>query len=275
MTDLRHGQSTGAVNSLARPAPGSDVEEIHFADRHDAGRRLATLVAGLHLQEPLVVGIPRGGVPVAAEVARVIRAPLDIVVVRKIGAPQNPEYALGALAEGDVSVIDHKTVQLLGLGAIELEEVVGRARQELSERTRRYRAGHPPAPLAGRTVVLVDDGLATGRSAQAAVRSLRRRGAARVILAVPVAAPESVQTLGDMVDEVVCVEMPESLWAIGFWYEDFRPTSDEEVATLLAEHATASMPAPAGVQRPTAVELSGIESIEGPAPVEDSSVPPD
>ncbi len=272
MTDRRR---TGAVNSLTSGALDLPASGVRFADRHDAGRRLASLVADLHLDEPLVVGIPRGGVPVAAEVALALKAPLDIVVVRKVGAPLNPEYALGALAEGDVSVVDQETARLLGLSPTELQNVVGHARQELSERMRRYRADNPPAPLAGRTVVLVDDGLATGRTAQAAARSLRRRGAARVILAVPVAAPESLRSMRHLVDDVVCVEMPEELWAIGLWYEDFRPTSDQEVADLLAERTAARAPAPRGPQHPTAIQPPSAELIEGPAPAEDSSVPPD
>jgi putative phosphoribosyl transferase len=226
---------TGAINSLFDEANADPLDEARFADRHDAGRRLAPLVAGLRLDEPVIVGIPRGGVPVAAEVARALAAPLDIVVVRKIGAPQNPEFALGALAEGDVSVIDEQTVSLLELSPAEVEAVVRRARLELSDRIRRYRAGEAAVPLHGRTAVLVDDGLATGRSAQAAVGSLRKRGAARVVLAVPVAAPESLAALRSMVDGAVCVRTPDDLGAIGFWYEEFGPTAEHEVLALLAE----------------------------------------
>ena len=229
----------GAVNSIVEPWAGSGNRDVCFADRHDAGRRLAALLGDFRRENPVVVGIPRGGIPVAAEVARALEAPLDVAVVRKIGAPGNREYAIGALAEGDVSVIGDEAIRALGLGAAELDEVVGRAQRELAQRLARYQGKGPRLAVAGRTVLLVDDGLATGRSAQAAARSLRERGATRIILAVPVAAPESVRNLRKWVDDVVCVEMPEHLWAIGLWYDDFRPTSDEEVAALLAEHAGA------------------------------------
>jgi len=194
-------------------------------------------------EQPVVVGIPRGGVPVAAEVARALGAPLDVAVVRKIGAPLNPEFAIGALAEGGVHVLSERAVRALGLSDVGLRALIAHVEHELAERLRRYRGARgaggrgarAPAELSGRTVILVDDGLATGRSAQAAVRSLRRRGAARVILAVPVASPEAVATLRGEADEVVCVEMPADLWAVGYWYEDFSPTADQEVAALLAE----------------------------------------
>ena len=227
---------TGAVTSLEDPpvlVPGA----VRFQDRHDAGRRLAALLEPFRGERPVVVGIPRGGVPVAAEVARALGAPLDVVVVRKIGAPQNPEFAIGALAEGGVHVLSDQT----RAGARPL-----RSRAAGSHRTGRGRAGRaaPPLPrrarahptLSGRTVILVDDGLATGHSALAAVQSLRSRGATRVILAVPVAAPESARELRRHVDEMVCVEEPAELWAVGYWYEDFRPTTDEEVAALLARY---------------------------------------
>ncbi len=212
---------------------------MRFADRRDAGRRLAALLTDLRCENPVVVGIPRGGMPVAAEVARALEAPLDLVVVRKVGAPDNPEYAIGALAEDEISVIDDEVVRGLRLDAAALDAVVRRAQRELAERLARYRAMCPRLAVAGRTVLLVDDGLATGRSAQAAARSLRERGAARVILAVPVAAPQSASALRDWVDDVVCVAMPADLWAVGLWYQDFSPTSEEEVAALLAEHAGA------------------------------------
>jgi putative phosphoribosyl transferase len=180
-----------------------------------------------------VVGIPRGGVPVAAEVARALDAPLDVAVVRKIGAPQNPEYAIGALAEGGVHVLSEDAVRALGLTAKECESLIAQVQEELEQRVRRYRGARAPIDLTGRTAILVDDGLATGRSALAAVRSLRKRGATRVILAVPVAARQSAQSLSDETDEVVCAEMPADLWAVGYWYRDFSPTTDAEVAALL------------------------------------------
>ncbi|MBI5105466.1 MAG: dienelactone hydrolase family protein [Solirubrobacterales bacterium] len=198
---------------------------------------MARLLERFRAQDPVVVGIPRGGVPVAAEVARALGAPLDVALVRKIGAPGHREYALGAVAEGGVLVVADEAVRGIGLGSAGVGELVAATRAELDERLHRYRGDRPPAPIAGRTVLLVDDGLATGRSARAAALSLRRRGAGRIVLAVPVAAPSSVAALGDCVDEVVCVEQPPDLWAVGLWYDDFRPTWDDEVAALLARHA--------------------------------------
>jgi putative phosphoribosyl transferase len=227
---------SGAVNSLLKPPFGRSYDELHFADRHDAGRRLAALLERFRDEHPIVVGIPRGGVPVAAEVARALSAPLDVVVVRKVGAPENPEFAIGALAEGGASVVDEDTVGALGIGAEELRAILARAHDELDARIKRYRDERAPLALEGRTVLLVDDGLATGHSAHAAAESVHQRGGARVILAVPVAAPLSMRDLLDYVDDVVTVEAPADMWAIGFWYEDFRPTSDEEVAKLLQEH---------------------------------------
>jgi predicted phosphoribosyltransferase/dienelactone hydrolase len=224
---------------MTRPLGVGD-DPVRFADRRDAGRRLAALLGDFSREDPIVAGVPRGGIPVAAEVARALGAPLDVVVVRKIGAPANPEYAIGAVAEGGVSVISREVVRALGLSAAELEAVVGRAQDELTERLARYSSIHRRVAVAGRTVLLVDDGLATGRSAQAAARSLRERGAARVVLAVPVAAPQSAHEARSWADELVSVEMPGDLWAIGVWYEDFSPTSDEEVAALLGGNAGAA-----------------------------------
>ena len=235
MSDQAYSRPTGAVTSIEDP-PVFVPSAVRFQDRHDAGRQLAALLGHLREERPLVVGIPRGGVPVAAEVASALGAPLDVTVVRKIGAPQNPEFAIGALAEGGVHVLSERVVRAVGLSDSELETLIARVDRELGERLRRYRGAREPVELTGRTVILVDDGLATGSSALAAVWSLRKRGAARVILAVPVAAPESLAALRAEADEVVCVEAPADLWAVGYWYEDFSPTSDEEVAALLAEH---------------------------------------
>ncbi|MFI5005579.1 MAG: phosphoribosyltransferase [Solirubrobacterales bacterium] len=234
MSDQSSERPTGPVTSLEDP-PVFVPRAVRFQDRHDAGRQLAALLEPFRGERPVVVGIPRGGVPVAAEIARALGAPLDVAVVRKIGAPRNPEYAIGALAEGSVHVLSEEAVRALGLSDAELHELLARVERELGERLRRYRGTREPVELTGRTAILVDDGLATGRSALAAVRSLRRRGAARVILAVPVAAPASVEALREQIDEIVCVELPPDLWAVGYWYEDFDPTSDEEVAALLHE----------------------------------------
>jgi putative phosphoribosyl transferase len=236
---------TGAVACLDDP-PLLAPSGAGFKDRQDAGRRLAARLERFRDEQPVIIGIPRGGVPVAAEVARALGAPLDIVVVRKIGAPQNPEYAIGALAEGGVQVLSDEIVRAIGISDADTQALVARVASELSERIRRYRGSRAPAELRGRTVILVDDGLATGRSARAALRSLHARGAARVILAVPVAAPASVEALREEADEIVCVEVPEDLWAVGLWYEDFRPTTDEEVAALLEEGVQRLARQPAG-----------------------------
>jgi predicted phosphoribosyltransferase len=220
----------------ARPRRG---RRPRFRDRRDAGRRLAELLEPYRRERPLVLALPRGGVPVAAEVARALGAPLDVVVVRKIGAPQNSEYAIGAVAEGGVHVLGQRVGRAADLSASELEALIARAERELEERLRRYRGAREPADPRGRTVIVVDDGLATGRSALAAVRSVRERGAGRVILAAPVASREAAQLLSEAADEVVCAEIPPELWAVGLWYQDFRPTTDEEVASLLAENARA------------------------------------
>jgi putative phosphoribosyl transferase len=246
-------------------------EGIVFRDRRDAGRRLSERLEPYRAEHPVVVGIPRGGVPVAAEVARALGAPLDVAVVRKIGAPQNPEFAMGALAEGGVHVLSAKVVRAAGLSDAKLRALIDEVEGELAARVARYRGSRDPVDIAGRTVILVDDGLATGRSALAAAISLRRRGAARVILAVPVAAPASVEALRAEADEVVCVEMPADLWAVGLWYEDFSPTADEEVASLLAEAAASQVPAGDPVVRqveiaiPSGVSLHGELSVPQPA----------
>ena len=248
---------TGAVTSLADPAVLAPSEG-RFSDRHDAGRRLAALLERFREERPVIVGMPRGGVPVAAEVSRALDAPLDVAVVRKIGAPQNPEFALGAVAEGGVHVLSTKTTHALGLSDAAVRSLIVQAERELAEKTRRYRGARPPADLTGRTVILVDDGLATGRSAHAALLSLRKRGAARLILAVPVGAPQSVGALREVADEILCIELPEDLWAVGAWYEDFRPTTDEEVSALLADAAHRGSEEPPGaapISREVTVDL--------------------
>ncbi len=218
-----------------RPTWDSSLCTTGFKDRHEAGSRLATLLEPFRGEQPVVIGIPRGGVPVAAEVARALGAPLDIAIVRKIGAPQNPEYAIGALAEGGAHVLSEGAVYALKLSQTDLQALIARTDRELRERLKRYRGSRGPVELAGRTAILVDDGLATGSSARAALGSLRHRGAKRVILAVPVAARASAGALRNHADEVVCAEMPDDLLAVGCWYEDFGPTTDEEVTMLLRE----------------------------------------
>ena len=231
---------TGAVNSARHERFVVPDDGVLFVDRHDAGRRLAAELERFRGQSPVVVAIPRGGVPVAAEVAGALGAPLDVIMVRKVGAPWQPEYAIGAVAEGGVQILAERELSMLGIGPSELDALVAKAEHELAERSARYRGKRPPLEVKGRTVLLVDDGLATGRTAQAAARALRERGAARIVLAVPVAAAQSVLEIAGSVDEVVAVQAPSDLLAIGFWYQDFRPTADEEVTTLLARSTSMS-----------------------------------
>ena len=201
-----------------------------------------------------MIGLPRGGVPVAFEVARALAAPLDVLVVRKIGAPGNPELGIGAVAEGGVRFLNEESLRLLQVSPEELSHTVARAERELQERSQRYRGVRAPLDVSGRTVILVDDGLATGGTARAAARCLRERGPGRLVLAVPVGAPESIRALKGEFDEIVSLLVPELMWAIGYWYENFGPTSDEEVATLLAQAERA--PAAPGEAAPTAAALA-------------------
>jgi putative phosphoribosyl transferase len=182
----------------------------------------------------VVLGLPRGGVPVAYEIAAALKAPLDVLVARKIGAPDNPELGIGAVAEGGMRVLSEEAIRSLLIGVQELEHASARAAREVAESVRRYRAGRQPVPLRGRTAVVVDDGLATGGTARAALRAVRAGGALHVVLAVPVGAPDAVRALAWEADAVVCLLEPQPLWAIGLWYEDFAQVSDEEVDELLS-----------------------------------------
>jgi putative phosphoribosyl transferase len=206
---------------------------VSFRDRLDAGRQLAPLVAALGLRRPVVLGMARGGVPVAAEVARALGAPLDVLVVRKLGHPDQPELALGAIAEGGVRVVNAQLVDQLGISPEELDVVAAREGAELERRLAAYRGGRPAVDVAGGDVVVVDDGLATGATARAAVSTVKHRGAARVVLAVPVAPPSALRALQEDVDDVVCVETSDRFFGISQWYEDFRQVGDEEVRDVL------------------------------------------
>jgi len=211
-----------------------DTTTHRFTDRRAAGRALAERLRPLASQDPIVLALPRGGVPVAYEVARALGAPLDVLMVRKIGAPGNPEFGIGAVAEGNVRVLDREAVRQMLMSVEELEGAIARARTELKARVERYRGGRPPLDVRGRTAIVVDDGLATGGTARAALRAVRARGPRRLVLAVPVGAPETVRSLRREADDVVCVLEPEEMWAVGLWYEHFEPTTDAEVAQLLA-----------------------------------------
>lgn len=205
-----------------------------FRDRRDAGRRLAGRLVHYRALDPVVVGMPRGGVPVAAEVADRLGAPLEIIVVRKIGCPWQPELGIGAIAEGDVRVLNEALVEEIGLRPDEVEDATAPEREELARRVRRYRGGRAAIPVDGRLVILVDDGLATGYTARAAIEALRRRGVRHVVLAVPVAPEDSVAALRRVADEVAVVDIPPWFRSIGEFYENFSQTSDDEVISLLA-----------------------------------------
>lgn len=202
-----------------------------YADRVDAGRRLAAVLGPL--DHPLVLGLPRGGVVLAREVVAAHGGELDVVVVRKLGAPHHPEYGIGALAEDDEPLWDARAVAALGLSPSDQERLLRQESDELARRRAVYRSG-PLPPMAGRLVVVVDDGLATGVTARAALRRVRREQPSRVVLAVPVGAPDTVRSLGREADEVVCPAQPPDLGSVGAYYDDFAATTDREVVALLA-----------------------------------------
>lgn len=208
---------------------------MKFRDRTDAGRRLAQSLAHYAGRDDVVVlALPRGGVPVAFEVARALDAPLDVFVVRKLGVPGHEEFAMGAIAAGE-SVLDEAVVAELGIPRAAIEAVLERERSELQRRERLYRDGRSPPRIAGRIAVLVDDGLATGSTMRVAARALRRLEPARRVAAVPVASVEACEALRAEVDEALCLRIPEPFYAVGAWYEDFSQTSDAEVRRLLAQ----------------------------------------
>ncbi|MFL5802539.1 MAG: phosphoribosyltransferase [Roseiflexaceae bacterium] len=209
--------------------------QLPFRDRREAGRLLAaTLTAYANRPDVLVLALPRGGVPVAYEVARALGAPLDVFLVRKLGVPGHEELAMGAIATGGVRVLNKEVVRALGIPDYVIEAVTAKEQQELERRERLYRGGRPPPDVRGRTVILVDDGLATGATMYAAVQALRQQQPASIVVAVPIAAPETCAELSEEVDEIICAVTPEPFHAIGLWYEDFSPTTDEEVRDLLA-----------------------------------------
>jgi predicted phosphoribosyltransferase len=206
-----------------------------FGNRREAGQALASLLLRYRDDSTVVVlGLPRGGVPVAHEVAQALHAPLDVFVVRKLGLPGHEEFAMGAIASGDVRV-DNPDVLPLALPQDMVDAVVARERAELARREALYRGNRAPVALAGRTVILVDDGLATGASMRAAIAAVRLARPARVVVAVPVAAAETCRALQGEADEVVCARTPQPFMAVGAWYEDFAQTSDAEVHALLAD----------------------------------------
>lgn len=205
-----------------------------FRDRVEAGKLLAERLARYaHRNDVIVLGLPRGGVPVAFEVSTRLGAPLDVLVVRKLGAPGQPELAMGAISSGGVRVIDQDVVRLLRVSPGSLEAVAAREERELQRREQLYRGHGAPPEIRGKTVILVDDGIATGSTMRAAVRALGRQHPARLVIAVPTVAAACYQELSREVDEMVALMTPEEFFAVGQWYEDFSPTSDEEVTRLL------------------------------------------
>jgi putative phosphoribosyl transferase len=227
-----------------------------FTDRTDAGRRLASQLRHLHDADAVVLALPRGGVPVGYEVARALGAPLDVIVVRKLGVPFQPELAMGAIGEGSgragppggviARAINQEVVRLTGVNDRELAAVELSERAELRRRIIRYRGGRPRVPVAGRTAVVVDDGIATGATARAACQVARAQGAARVVLAIPVAPASAVAVLAEIADEVICVETPGWFGSVGQWYADFGQTPDEQVVALLDRADAGAAPAPVG-----------------------------
>ena len=223
-----------------------------FRNRTEAGQFLATkLAAYAGRPEVLVLALPRGGVPVGFEVARALDAPLDVFLVRKLGVPGHEELAMGAIASGGVRVLNQEVVEMLHIPEGVIAAVADEEQRELERRERAYRGDRPVPSVRGRTVILVDDGLATGSSMRAAATALRQRGPARIVVAVPTAAPETCNEFKTEVDEIVCAITPDPFYAVGLWYEDFSQTTDQEVRDLLegASREPTSNPHDAEAQR--------------------------
>ena len=207
-----------------------------YRDRTEAGVELAKrLGAYANRAEAIVLALPRGGVPVAYEVARALHAPLDVFLVRKLGVPGHEELAMGAVATGDVRVLNAEVVRALGIPSSVIDAVAAWELEEVRRRERLYRGDRPPPDVRGKTVILVDDGLATGSTMLAAVKALRLQQPAQIVVAVPIAAPDTCELLRAEVDDVVCAVTPEPFYAVGLWYQDFSQTTDEEVRELLAQ----------------------------------------
>jgi len=219
-----------------------------FVDRADAGRRLAGKLKSFKEASPVILALPRGGVPVAFEIALALAAPLDVILVRKIGAPFQPELALGAIVgNGAIErVMDSSLISELGVSPAYLEKEIERQSTEIDRRRKLYYGKRQPADIRGRTAIVVDDGVATGYTMRAALRATRRREPRRIVMAVPVAPPETIEALRREVDEVVCLAMPEEFWAIGAFYSDFSQVDDVQVVDLLARAARAVVAQPTG-----------------------------
>ncbi|MDQ0942017.1 phosphoribosyltransferase family protein [Streptomyces sp. V1I1] len=229
-----------------------------FTDRMDAGRRLAEALRHVRGENPVVLGLPRGGVPVAFQVAQALGAPLDVIVVRKLGVPYHRELGYGAIGEGGVRVISDDIVRRSGVGRDELETVEHAEEAELARQAKRFRADRQRSAIGGRTVIVVDDGIATGATAAAACEVVRAQGAARVVLAVPVAPSDALAWLRTEADEVVCLSTPRAFRAVGEWYQDFSQTPDEEVVALLAQAAAGGNEDRAGGETEVEVDAGGV-----------------
>jgi putative phosphoribosyl transferase len=224
---------------------------MQYLNRADAGTRLACELAFLAPRRPVVVALARGGVPVAVEVARALRAPLEAMAVRKVGAPGNPELAVGAVAEEAGAVLDMHTADMLGISSEELEDRVAQESAQLRGLASRLHAAQAPASMAGETVIVIDDGLATGMTMLAAVRALRARKAAKIVVAVPVGSGEAASILRGEADRVICLTVPRRLYGVGMWYRDFRPVDEDEVLALLAD--------PYRCERELSLQLDGMQ----------------
>ena len=237
-----------------------------FADRGAAGRRLAARLAAFREEHPIVLGLPRGGVPIAAEVARQLGAPLDVIVVRKLGVSSQPELGFGAIGEDHALVLNREVLRAAGVGAREAADIEAREQAFVAQRATMLRGPRAMLPLEGRTVIIVDDGIATGSTARAAIRVARAHHATRVVVATPVAPAETVTELARDADAVIALETPEAFVAVGQWYRDFSPVTDEEVRDLLAAHHPAPAPSTAGssalVQRALVIPADGV-TLEG------------
>lgn len=211
------------------------IPDTPFVDRSDAGRRLAERLAPYTDDRPVVFALPRGGVPVGAEVARSLGAPLEVIVSRKLGAPDQPEFGIGAVAPGDVRVLNERAVRVLGIPEDYLERITERESAEVERRLLLFRGDRPYPDMEGRTAILVDDGLATGVTARAALRALHRMQPERLVLAIPVCAPQTAALIRPEADDLLCLITPADLKAVGLWYESFDQVPDEEVIRLLEE----------------------------------------
>lgn len=219
----------------------SETRQVPFRDRSHAGQVLAShLQAYVDRPGVLVLGLPRGGVPVAHEVARALHAPLDVFIVRKLGVPGQKELAMGAIASGGMRVLNRQVIASLGIGEDQIESVVQREADELDRRERLYRNGRPAPQVSGRTLILVDDGLATGATMRAAVAALRSRSPHAIVVAVPVGARSTCEELRAEVDDLVCARAPERFYAVGMWYDDFTQVTDQDISELLDRAAVES-----------------------------------